>query len=142
MGFRGAGPDTLSVRPSLANPVQEMEFSGPLPKIDKLINVQKYDTYSRCRIVEVKAGVIRRPWPRLLLLKEQLPDPFVHRAEESMQGPWPLRIKLPHFERPSLVGKISADKHHLDHISKGDVLFYHTLDTLLQRRHFVRGSAI
>ena len=119
-----------------------MEFSGPLPKIDKLSSVRKYDTYWGCRIVAVEAGVVRRPWPRLLLLEEQLPDPFVRHAKESLQGPWPFRIKLPHFERSSLAGKSSTDKHHLDHISKGDVLFYHTLDAFLQHQHLVRGSPV
>ena len=61
-----------------------MEFSGPLPKIDKLSSVWKYDTYWGCRIVAVEAGVVGRPWPRLLLLKEQLPNPFVRRAEEPL----------------------------------------------------------
>ena len=86
-----------------------MEFLVPLPKINELSNVQKYDTYRRCRIVAVDAGVVRRPWPRLLLLEEQLPDPFVRRAEESLQGPWPFRIKLPHAERPTLAWQGSAD---------------------------------
>ena len=54
-----------------------MEFLVPLPKINELSNVQKYDTYWGCQIVAVEAGVVRRPWPRLLLLEEQLPDPFV-----------------------------------------------------------------
>ena len=68
----------------LASPIQEMEFSGPLPKIDKLSNVWKHDTYRGCQIVAVKAGVVRHPWPRLLLLEEQLPDPFVRHAKELL----------------------------------------------------------
>ena len=108
-----------------------MEFSGLLPKIDKLSNVRKYDTYRGCRIVVVDAGVVGRPWSRLLLLKEQLLDPFVHCTKEVLQGPWPLRIELPHFERSSLARESSADEHHLNHTSKGDALFYHALDTLM-----------
>ena len=119
-----------------------MEFSGLLPKNDKLSNVRKYDTYWGCRIVAIEADVIRRPCPRLLLLEEQLPDPFVRCAIESLQGQGPLRIKLPHFERLSLAGKSSTDKHHLDHIRKGDVLFYHALDALLQHRYFVTRSPV
>ena len=69
-----------------------MEFSVPLPKIDELSDVRKYDTYWGCRIVAVEAGVVRRPWPCFLLLEKQLPDPLVRRAKESMQGPWPLHI--------------------------------------------------
>ena len=115
-----------------------MKFFVPLPKIDELSDVRKYDTYWGCRIVAVKAGVVRSPWPRLLLLEEQLLDPFVRHAEESLHGSWPFRIKLPHFQRPSLAGKSSTDMHLLDHISKGDVLCYHALDALLQRRYFVR----
>ena len=106
-----------------------MEFLVPLPKIDELSNVRKYDTYWGCQIVAVEAGVVRRPWPRLLLLKNQLPDLFVRHAIESLQGPWPLWIKLPHFERPSLAGKSSADKHHLDHINKLDVPVDHIPNT-------------
>ena len=108
-----------------------MEFLGPLPKIDKLNSVRKYDTYWGCRIVAVKAGVIGCPWPHLLLLKKQLLDPFVCHAIEAMQSPWPLRIELPHFNRPSLTRESSADEHHLNHTSKGDALFYHALDTLM-----------
>ena len=86
-----------------------MEFSGRLPKIDKLSSVQKYNTYWGCWIVAVKAGVVGRPWPRLLLLKEQLPDPFVRHTKESLQGPWPFRVKLPYAERPSLARQGPAD---------------------------------
>ena len=86
----------------------------------------------------IEAEVFDRSWPRLLGLEKQLPDLFVRHAKESLQGPWPFRIKLPHFERPSLAGKSSADKHHLDHISKADVLCYHAIDALLQRRYFVK----
>ena len=56
----------------------------PLPRIDKLSNVQKYDAYRGCHIVVVEAGVVGHLWPCLLLLKEQLPNPFVRRAIESM----------------------------------------------------------
>ena len=115
-----------------------MEFSVPLPKIDELSNVLKHDGYCGCRIVAVEAGVVGRPWPRLLLLKEQLRDHFVRRTEDAVQGPWPLPIELPHFERSSLARESSADEHHQNHISKGDVLCYHALDALLQRRYFVR----
>ena len=119
-----------------------VEFSVLLPKIDELGNVWKFNTYWGGRIVAVHTYVVRHPWPRLLALEEQLPDPFVRRAKESLQCTWPFRIRLQHVERPSLAGKSSADKHHLDHISKGDVLFYHTLDTLLQHQHLIRGSPI
>ena len=119
-----------------------MEFLGPLPKIDKLRSIRQYNTYWGCRIVAVEAGVIRRPWPCLLLLKKQLPNLFVHRAIEVLQSPWPLRIELPHFERSSLARESSADEHHLNHISEGDVLVYHALDTLLQHRHIVQGPLI
>ena len=61
-----------------------MEFLGPLPMIDKLSNIRKYDTYWGCRIVAVEAGLAGPPCPRLLLLKEQLPNPFVRRAEEVL----------------------------------------------------------
>ena len=77
-----------------------------------------------------------------MLLKKKLPDLFVRCAIEALQSPWPLRIELPHFERPSLARKSSTYEHHQNQINEGDVLFYHALDTLLQRRHFVRGSPI
>ena len=119
-----------------------MEFLGTLPKIDKLSSVQQYNTYWGCRIVAVEAGVVGRPWPHLLLLKNQLPDLFVCRAIEVLHSLCPLRIELPHFERPSLAREHSANKHHLNHISKSDVLVYHALGTLLQRRHVIRGPPI
>ena len=74
-------------------------------------------------MIAVKADVLGRLRPRLLSLEEQLPDLLVRRAKESLQGPWPFRIELPHTERPSLAGKGSADEHHLDHVSEAGVLF-------------------
>ena len=53
-------------------------------------------------MIAVKADVLGCFWPRLLSLEEQLPDLFVRHAEESLEGPWPFRIELPHAERPSL----------------------------------------
>ena len=79
-----------------------MEFSGPLLKFDKLNSVRQYDTYWGRRIVAVKAGFVGHPWPRLLLLKKQLPDLFVRRAVEVLQSLCPLRIELLHFKRSSL----------------------------------------
>ena len=56
-------------------------FQYPSLKIDELGNIQKFNTYWGGRIVAVKAGVVRRPWPCLQILEEQLPDPFVCRAK-------------------------------------------------------------
>ena len=44
----------------------------------------------------VEAAVFGHFRPRLLSLEKQLPYVFMHRAEESRQDPWPLRIELPH----------------------------------------------
>ena len=61
-----------------------MKFSGPLPKFNKIDSVRQYNTYWGCRIVAVEAGVVGRLWPRILLLKKQLPDLFVRRAIEVL----------------------------------------------------------
>ena len=58
-------------------------------------------------------------------------------AEESLQGPWPFRIELPHVERPALAGKGPADEYHLYHIREAGVLLYDIFDMLFQHQHFV-----
>ena len=61
----------------------------------------------------VEADVIGRLQPQLLLLglEKQPPDIFVRRAKESLQGPWPFQIELPHVERPALAGEDPAEKY-------------------------------
>ena len=88
-------------------------------------------------MIAVKADVFRRLWPRLLSLEEQLPDHFVRRAKEPLQGLRPFRIELPHVERSALARKGSADEHHLDHVSEAGVLLYDTSDALLLSQHLV-----
>ena len=88
-------------------------------------------------MIAVEADVLARLWPRLLSLEEQLPDCFVHRAEESVQGPRPFWIELPHAERPTLAGNVLADEHRLDHVCEAGVLLYDTFDALFQHQHRV-----
>ena len=86
----------------------------------------------------VETEVFSRFRPRVLGLEKQLPYVFVRCAEEPLQGPGASRIKLPQMESPALAGENPAKKHHLDHAGKTGVLFYHTLDALLQRHHLIR----
>ena len=85
----------------------------------------------------VEADVFGRLRSRLLGLEKQLPDHFVRRTEESLQGPRPFRIELPHAERPALAGKGSADEHHMDHVNEAGVLLYDAFDALLQLQRLV-----
>ena len=79
----------------------------------------------------VEADVFGRFRPQLLGLEKQLPDLFVRRVEESLQGPRDNRIELLHVESPALAGESPAKKHHLDHISKAGVLLHRALNALL-----------
>ena len=56
-------------------------------------------------------------------LKKYLPDVFVCHIEELQQHLVLGRVKLPQVTSPDLAGKNPAEEHHLNHISKGDVLF-------------------
>ena len=83
------------------------------------------------------AEVFGRFRPRLLGLEKQLPQVFVLRAKEPLQGPGTGRVELPHVLSPALGGENPAKEHYLDHAGETGILVYHTLDALLQRRHLV-----
>ena len=85
----------------------------------------------------VETDVFGRLRPRPLGLEKQLPDLFVRRAEESLQGPRTIRIKLPHVERPALAGENPVEQHHLNHISETGVLLHHIFYALLQHHHLI-----
>ena len=99
--------------------------------------IRKSNTYRGGRIIAVKADVLGRLRPRLLSLEEQLPDLFVRHAKESLQGPWPFRIELPHMGRPALAGEDPAEEHHLNHVSETSVLVYYIFYARFQNQHFV-----
>ena len=60
-------------------------------------------------MVAVEADVLDGVRPLFSFPEKQLPHPFVHRAEEVLEGPWSFQIKLPHAKRPTLAWQDSAD---------------------------------
>ena len=79
---------------------------------------------------QVVPTVLARRRPRLVGLKEHLPDVFVRSAEELLQGLVLGPIEPPQIASPALAWKDPANKHHLDHIDELDVFIHHALDAL------------
>ena len=71
-------------------------------------------------------------------LKKHLPNVFVCCAEELQQGLVLGPIVLPQKASPAFAWKDPANKHHLDHIDKLDILVYHAPDVRLKRCQLVR----
>ena len=69
-------------------------------------------------MVAVEADVLGGVRPLFSLPKKHLPHPFVRSTEEVLEGSWPIRIKLPRAERPTLAWQDSTDQHYLNHIEK------------------------
>ena len=86
---------------------------------------------------QVMPAVLGRSRPRLVGLEEHLPDVFVRSAKELQQGLVLGRTVLPQMASPALARKYPANKHHLDHIDKANILFGDTPDTTLQRLYFI-----
>ena len=77
-------------------------------------------------------------WRCLIALKEQLPGIFVGGLEEPHQGLMLLRIEIPQRSASALARKNPTNQHHLDYVSKLDILGHHALNTRLQRYQLVR----
>ena len=60
-------------------------------------------------MVAVEADVLGGVRPLFLFPEKQLPHPFVHSAEEVLEGLWSFRVKLPPAERPTPAWQGSAD---------------------------------
>ena len=86
---------------------------------------------------QVVPTVLGRSRPRLAGLEKHLPDAFVRRAKELLQGLVLGRIGLPQKASPAFAWKDPANKHHLDHIDKLDILVYHAHDAHLKRCQLV-----
>ena len=87
---------------------------------------------------QVVPTVLGRIWPRLVGLEKHLPDIFVRSVEELQQGLVLGRIVLPQMASPALTWKDPANKHHLDHIDKLDIIIYHAPDVRLKHCQLVR----
>ena len=87
---------------------------------------------------QVVPTVLGRIRSRPVGLEKHLPDVFVRSAEELLQGLVLGRIELPQMASPALARKDPANKHHLDHIDKLDILVYHAPVARLKRYQLVQ----
>ena len=91
---------------------------------------------------QVVPAVLGRSRPHLVGLEEHPPVVFVRGAEELQQGLLLGRVVLPQMASPALARKDPANKHHLDHIDKLDILVYHAPDACLKRCQLVRRRPV
>ena len=91
---------------------------------------------------QVVPTVLGRIRSHLVVLEKHLPDVFVRSAEEMQQSLVLGRIELPQMASLALAWKDPANKHHLDHINKLDILVNLAPDARLKRWKLVRQRPV
>src|SRR3954469_9172219 len=66
----------------------------------------------------------------------RLPDVFIRREEEPVEGSMLRRIIFPQSEIPLLAREVQTNEHDLDYVNMPDRLVHQGLDASLQSGHF------
>src|SRR3954463_11657410 len=67
---------------------------------------------------------------------QHLPDVFIRRVEEPIEGLVPRRVEFPQSKIPLLARDDPVNEHNLDYIDMPDWLVHQGLDASLQSGHF------
>ena len=140
-GSSGSGAGHL-IRSTFAVQPYTKDRQYIISKLIYRIGIRENHAYRRGRILDVETDVFGLLRPHFLGLEEQLPNVFVHRAKEVLQGLWPLWTKLPHVRGPELAWESPAEERHLNHVCETDVFSYHVGDALLQHLHIRHGLSV